>query len=79
MASRQRLATIAEEGFKMINQAADENTTAHYIPKPGIAGHTYVTPGPVSTMDPASVGLIDCYQAARRYGGMIVTDYYPGK
>uniref|UniRef100_A0A7N1A164 Uncharacterized protein n=1 Tax=Kalanchoe fedtschenkoi TaxID=63787 RepID=A0A7N1A164_KALFE len=56
-----------------------ENISTHYNPPRGSAGHTRVVPAPVTARDQAQAGVMDCYEAARRYGGIVVTDYYPNK
>uniref|UniRef100_A0A7N0UEH1 Uncharacterized protein n=1 Tax=Kalanchoe fedtschenkoi TaxID=63787 RepID=A0A7N0UEH1_KALFE len=51
----------------------------NYTPPRGSAGHPHLSPAPVATREQASKGVMDCYEAARRYRGMVVTDYYPNK
>ncbi|KAL9661287.1 hypothetical protein QQ045_026111 [Rhodiola kirilowii] len=92
MASRQSLKRIGEEGFRMIDQAEEKQRclynptkpTVHYLHPPQLTklhkGSTdRDSPALVITRDQVSAGAMDCYEAARRFGGMVLTDFNPKK
>lgn len=40
--------------------------------------HVRVIPAPVANKEDNGC-VMDCYEAARRYGGMVMTEFYPNK